>query len=80
MEIKVPEINNHSSKEDLFKALIVLIPKILGERNIEHYVIDHGSKSRLLKDVPDRLRAYKKRIISGEKIKIMMVSYVHSLP
>ena len=29
LEIKVPEINNHSSKEDLFKALIVLIPKIL---------------------------------------------------
>ena len=29
LEIKAPEINNHSSIEELFKALIVLLPKIL---------------------------------------------------
>ncbi len=53
-------------------ALREVMPKILHGR--AHWkAINMGSKGRLLKVLPDRLRAYRKRIDSGEDLKIIVL-------
>jgi hypothetical protein len=52
------------------EAMRHLLPKIVGTR-AETKVINMRSKSRLLKDLPPRLRAYRKRIDNGEDLRIV---------
>ncbi len=53
-------------------ALRELMPRIIHGR--AHWKpINMGSKSRLLKALPERLRAYRKRIKNGEDLKIIVL-------
>ncbi|AAM72145.1 MAG TPA: DUF4276 domain-containing protein [Chlorobaculum sp.] len=54
------------------EALRHLLPKIIGNR-AGWKVINMGSKGRLMKELPNRLRGYKQRMDKGEKIKIIVL-------
>jgi hypothetical protein len=54
------------------EVLRYLLPKIIGNR-AGWKVINMRSKGRLMKELPNRLRGYKKRIDRGEKIKIIVL-------
>lgn len=54
------------------EAMKYLLPKIVGTR-AESKVINMRNKSRLLKDLPARLRAYRKRIDNGEDLCIVVL-------
>ncbi|MCG6867654.1 MAG: DUF4276 family protein [Gammaproteobacteria bacterium] len=54
------------------EALKHILPKIVGAR-ARVKVINMRSKSRLLKELPARLRAYRKRIGRGEELRIVVL-------
>lgn len=54
------------------EALRHLLPKIVGDRAV-FKVINMRNKSRLLRDLPARLRAYRKRIDKGEDLRIIVL-------
>jgi len=54
------------------EALRHLLPKILQGR-VHFKLINMRSKGRLLKELPNRLRAYRRRLSAGEDIKIIVL-------
>lgn len=52
-------------------ALDVLIPRLIGERAVDIKIIDHGSKPRLLTDLPNRLSGYVRRL-ANEDIRVLV--------
>jgi hypothetical protein len=54
------------------EALRHLLPKIIGNR-AEWKVINMRSKGRLMKELPNRLRGYKRRMNGGENIKVIVL-------
>ena len=54
------------------EAMRYVLPRIIGNR-AEFKVINMRNKSRLLRDLPARLRAYKKRIEKGEDLRIVVL-------
>ncbi|WP_223163427.1 DUF4276 family protein [Methylococcus geothermalis] len=54
------------------EALRHLLPKIIGNRT-GWKVINMRSKGRLMKELPDRLRGYKRRMDGGEEIKVIVL-------
>ncbi|HPE69204.1 MAG TPA: DUF4276 family protein [Thermotogota bacterium] len=54
------------------EALRHLLPKIVQGR-AQRKVINMRSKSRLLKELPNRLRAYRQRMEKGEQIKVVVL-------
>ncbi len=53
-------------------ALRELLPRIL-PRRARFHLVNMKSKGRLLKKLPDRLKAYRKRIGNGEDLKIVVL-------
>ncbi len=53
-------------------ALKHLVPTIVGDRATSR-IINYGSKSQLLKRLPDRLKAYGARIRGGEDLKLLVL-------
>jgi len=53
-------------------ALDVLLPRLLGDRSVDVRIIDHGSKQRLLQDLPVRLAGYVGRL-ANEDIRVLVV-------
>jgi len=54
------------------ETLKIVIPRILGSQNVEFRIIDHGSKQKLLQDLPSRLAGYARRI-PREDIRALVV-------
>ena len=54
------------------EALRHLLPKILGRR-ARWRIVNMRNKGRLLRELPKRLRAYWKRIVNGEALKIVVL-------
>jgi len=54
------------------EALHYLLPRIIGNR-VGFKVINMRNKSRLLRDLPARLRAYRKRMDKGEDFRIVVL-------
>lgn len=56
------------------QALRQLLPKLFARQPDDHWkIINLGSKSKLLKVLPDRLAAYRQRIGQGENLRIMVL-------
>jgi hypothetical protein len=69
MSCRLELIVEEPSAEEAMKHLL---PKIVGTR-ARIKVINMRSKSRLLRDLPLRLRAYRKRIDNGEDLRIFVL-------
>jgi hypothetical protein len=69
MSCRLEVIVEEPSAEETMKHLL---PKIVGSR-AEAKVINMRNKSRLLKDLPSRLRAYRQRIDNGENLRIVVL-------
>lgn len=54
------------------EAMRHLLPRIIGDQ-ANFKVINMRNKSRLLRDLPARLRAYRKRIHNGEDLRLMVL-------
>ncbi len=54
------------------EALRHLLPKIIQDR-AQWKVINMRNKGRLLKELPNRLRAYKRRMNGGERLKVVVL-------
>ena len=54
------------------EAMRFLLPNMIGDR-AAFKVINMRNKSRLLRDLPARLRAYRKRIDQGEALRIIVL-------
>lgn len=65
-------IEIHVEEPSAEEALKHIVPKIVRGR-ATFRVIDYGSKPKLLKNLPDRLKAYAARIDRGEDLKLLVL-------
>lgn len=62
----------HVEEPSMEETLNIVIPRIIGNRNVEFRIIDHGSKQKLLQNLPARLSGYARRI-PHEDIRALVV-------
>jgi hypothetical protein len=53
-------------------TLAIIVPRIVADR-ASHKILNYKSKYGLLKKLPDRLRAYQRRIATGENLRIVVL-------
>jgi hypothetical protein len=53
-------------------ALGILLPRLVGKRVVDWKIVDHGSKHRLLKDLPSRFAGYAGRL-AREDIRVLVI-------
>jgi len=49
----------HVEEPSMYEALKILLPRMIEPHIVDIKIIDHGSKQKLLRDLPNRLRGYK---------------------
>lgn len=62
----------HVEEPSIKDALDVLMPRLLDARAVTLNIIDHGSKPQLLRNLPNRLAGYARRLVR-EDIRVLVV-------
>ena len=62
----------HVEEPSMESALDILLPRLFENREVTWKIIDHGSKQRLLRDLPSRFAGYVARL-AREEIKVLVV-------
>ena len=62
----------HVEEPSMEETLKIVVPRIIGNRDVPYKIIEHGSKQKLLRDLPKRLAGYARRI-PREDLRILVL-------